>query len=61
MLGGFHQRGREWNDIENDERAHGWAYVVEDIPLDEPEADDEWDDATDADPFTTDEWEDDEW
>lgn len=31
---GFHQRGREWNDIENDERAHGWAYVDEDIPLD---------------------------
>ena len=31
---GFHQRGREWNDIENDERAHGWVYVKEDIPLD---------------------------
>jgi hypothetical protein len=30
----FHQRGREWNDIENDERAHGWVYVNEDISLD---------------------------
>ena len=31
---GFHQRGREWNDIENDERAHGWVYVTDDPPLD---------------------------